>query len=211
MNRHPAKYTESLIPVFYEMLYGCDTVLDPFAGTGKIHDLPFKTIGVEIEEEWAAMRKETIHGDSTKLSDIFKDKKFDAICTSPTYGNRMADHHKAKDGSKRNTYTHAIGHDLKENNSGKMHFGEEYKKLHTMVYSECKKVLKDNGKFILNMKNHIKAGKEIDVFGWHVTELISKGFILREVKKVNVTGNGFGANSAARVPFEYVALFEVIK
>ena len=65
--KHPAKYTDALLPVFEELLKGCVKVLDPFAGTGKIHSLPYDTIGVEIEKEWAEMHENTIIGDATDL------------------------------------------------------------------------------------------------------------------------------------------------
>lgn len=73
-------------------------VLDPFAGVGRIHDLPKRiatTIGVEIEPEWAACRRATICGDSTRLP--VAPASCDVMATSPCYGSRMADHHEAKD------------------------------------------------------------------------------------------------------------------
>ena len=42
-------------------------------------------------------------GDARRLH--YLDATFDAICTSPTYGNRMADHHNARDSSPRLTPT----------------------------------------------------------------------------------------------------------
>ena len=55
--RHPAKYTDSFIPIFYERLKDTRNVLDSFAGTGKIGML--KNYGYngkiytnEIEPEW---------------------------------------------------------------------------------------------------------------------------------------------------------------
>lgn len=74
-------------------------VLDPFAGTGRIHDLPRRichTVGVELEPEWANMRPGTIVGDATALPAKWTDR-FDAVVSSPCYGSRMADHHEAKD------------------------------------------------------------------------------------------------------------------
>lgn len=74
-------------------------VLDPFAGVGRIHDLPARiavTVGVEIEPEWAACRSGTIIGDATALPSDWSGR-FDAVVTSPCYGNRMADHHEARD------------------------------------------------------------------------------------------------------------------
>ena len=203
--KHPAKHTDALLPVFEELLKGCTNVLDPFAGTGKIHLLPFDTIGVEIENEWAEMHEKTIVGDATDLP--FSNCEFDAICTSPTYGNRMADCHNAKDGSSRNTYTHKLGRVLSENNTGQMQWGEKYRDLHVKAWKECFRVLKEDGVFILNFKNHIRKGKEVDVFSWHVKTLIELGFSLDLVKQVETNGNGFGQNGKLRTGFEFVARF----
>jgi tRNA G10 N-methylase Trm11 len=203
--KHPAKYTDALLPVFEELLKGCVKVLDPFAGTGKIHSLPFDTIGVEIEKEWAEIHENTIIGDATDLQ--FANCEFDAICTSPTYGNRMADSHNAKDGSSRNTYTHKLGRDLNKNNTGKMQWGEQYRNLHIKAWNECFRVLKQDGVFILNFKNHIRKGNEVDVFSWHVKTLIETGFCLDLVRQVETLGNGFGQNGKLRTGFEFVARF----
>ena len=55
----------------------------------------------------------------------FSDATFDMVVTSPTYGNRMADHHNAKDGRRRITYTHNLGRTLTPGNSGAMQWGED--------------------------------------------------------------------------------------
>lgn len=202
---HPAKYTKKLMTIFQQMLIGVDSVLDPFAGTGRIHDLDFNTIGIEIEKEWADMHKDTIHGDSTCMT--FRDKYFDAVCTSPTYGNRMADCHNAKDNSKRNTYTHVIGHKLQENNTGKMQWGKNYRNVNEKVLRECHRVLKDNGTFILNIKNHIRKGEEVNVKNWFIEIMLDIGFYVLKMETVKVNGNGFGANGKIRLNNEYVIKF----
>lgn len=74
-------------------------VLDPFAGIGRIHDLPHNTVGVELEPEWAQCHKDTEVGDATKLR--FRANSYDAVVTSPCYGNRMSDHHENKDSCKK--------------------------------------------------------------------------------------------------------------
>ncbi len=208
--KHPAKYSPELLPLFKAILvqYGMtpySKVLDPFAGTGKIHELPFDTYGIEIEPEWANMHPRTICGDSTKMS--FENGTVDAVCTSPTYGNRMADNHHAKDKSKRNTYTHTLGRKLSKNNSGQMQWGDEYKMLHEQVYSECLRVLKPNGIMLINMKNHIRNGSEVDVNKWHIECLIKLGFDYINTVEVPLKGNGFGANGKIRTGVEYINVF----
>ena len=64
----------------------------------------------------------TTTGDSGQMH--YPDVTFDAICTSPTYGNRMADHHEARDGSPRDTYRHVLGRPLTPGNSGALHWGD---------------------------------------------------------------------------------------
>lgn len=64
-------------------------VLDNFAGVGLIHELPFDTWGTELEPEWACAHPRTLVADATRLP--FPDGSFDAVATSPTYANRMAD------------------------------------------------------------------------------------------------------------------------
>jgi len=61
----------------------------------------------------------------------------------------MADHHNAKDSSKRNTYTHCLGRKLKEENTGKMQWGHLYRNKHRKIYEEFIRVLKTNGYLIL--------------------------------------------------------------
>lgn len=134
-----------------DTLIGDGVVLDPFAGVGRIHELerPGRvTVGVEIELEWAATHPHTVCGDSTSLP--FPNETFDYIATSPTYGNRMADHHNARDDSRRFTYKHMLGRDLHPNNSGRMQWGAPYRRLHETVWAECWRVLKPDGRLIIN-------------------------------------------------------------
>lgn len=79
-------------------------VLDPFAGIGGIHELQQRlrceTTGVELLPHWAEAHERTIVGDATRLL-VGWTSSFDAVVTSPCYGNRMADHHNAADVCKR--------------------------------------------------------------------------------------------------------------
>ena len=211
--KHPAKYTDDFIPLFAEILVekGCKKILDPFAGVCKIVEIKkFGYDGLiyanEIEREWAVQGFEEVDclniGDAEHLP--FKSDFFDAICTSPTYGNRMADSHKAKDSSKRNTYTHTLGKELKEGNTGKMQWGSKYKEKHKAIYLELRRVLKDGGIFILNVSNHIRKGEVVKVTDWHVETLEDLGFTKIQEKRIETPRNGFGANSKLRVPYESI-------
>ena len=206
--KHPAKYTDVLLPIFQTILESnqCNTVLDPFAGTGKIHLLPFITIGVEIEPEWASLDTRTICGDATQLP--FNANTFDAICTSPTYGNRMADHHNAKDTSQRMTYTHTLGRQLHQNNSGKMQWGKQYQLLHLKAWSEASRVLKPSGIFILNISDHIRKGTVQPVTDWHIEAITSQGFTLIEHQHISTPRLGFGQHRTQRVQHESIITFK---
>lgn len=104
---HPAIFSDAILPVLARML-GPEhrRVLDPFAGVGRIHELrglvdwELVTIGVEIEPEWATVHTDTQVGNALALP--FASGVFDAVITSPTYGNRLADH-RARDGSYRHS------------------------------------------------------------------------------------------------------------
>lgn len=214
MTRHPAKYTDALLPVFAEMLAGAARVLDPFAGTGKLFELQpalpdTQFVGVEIEPEWAAMHPGIIQGNALTLP--FAANTFDAACTSSTYGNRMADHHEARDDSPRNTYRHVLGRPLHPANSGAMQWSEAYRDFHRAAWTELHRVLQKNGRLVLNCKDHIRAGQLIPVTRWHVETLMGLGFDVQEWRHVPCPGNRRGAHHQLRVDFESVILLKLIR
>ena len=202
--KHPAKYSNCLLPIFKTMLTGCDKVLDPFGGTGKLKLVRPDAVILEIEPEWAAISG-AIVGDATNMP--FRDREFDGICTSPTYGNRMADSFVCTKGYKRNTYRHTLGRELNPNNSGGMNWGYKYKELHRKAWAECYRVLKYNGIFILNISDHIRKGMVIPVTEWHIKELESLGFRKINHAKIETPRNRMGSNSLIRVDYESVICF----
>jgi len=207
VTRHPAKFSDALLPVISQQVPAGSLVLDPFAGTGKIHELRphATTIGVELEPEWAAMSPFTIVGDALHLP--FANKTFDAIATSPTYGNRMADHHNAKDASTRNTYRHTLGRSLHPNNSGQLQWGEPYRHFHVAAWTEAIRVLKPGGVFVLNTSDHYRKGVAQPVTKWHRSVLQGLGLTLVRATEVPTPRNRFGANGALRPDNESVITF----
>lgn len=234
--RHPARYSVPLLPRLAELVEGYERVLDPFAGTGeRLHDAIPRAVGLEIEPEWARMASGMVQGDALHLP--FADGTFDAITTSPTYGNRMADHHLAKDPckncmgwtrylgdgkfckkcggtglSRRNTYTHAIGHKLHANNSGAMHWGPKYREFHAEALREFHRVLRVGGRMVINMKDHIKNGERQHVVRWWIDAACRAGFEWNKEASeiVPLPGNRFGENGDKRVDHEWVLVFEKV-
>jgi hypothetical protein len=216
MIKHPAKYNDKFIPIFAELLSSSKNILDPFAGTGKIgliknHGFVGRIFCNEIEKEWG---NSSIHPvdewhfcDSANM-DWAIDEYFDAICTSPTYGNRMADHFNSKDSSKRITYKHYLGKDLNKNNTGRMQWGAKYKEKHLEIYKECKRVLKLNGIFILNVSDHIRKGKVVKVSKWHEEILLNIGMTKIKEILIKTERMKFGKNYSERVKNEVIYVFK---
>lgn len=203
--KHPAKYTDVLLNAFVKMLANSNCILDPFGGTGKVFLLnqwyPLAEIhAVEIEPEWAGMNQRTTLGNALELP--WKDNYFDAICTSPTYGNRMADG--LLDGYERITYTAKLGRKLSPGNSGGMQWGKEYKAFHVKAWNEATRVLKSGGVFVLNIKNHIRDGKEQHVTEWHIETLQEIGYEVVDHAKIRTPSMRFGQNGEKRIEHESV-------
>jgi len=213
MTAHPATYTTALLPILASLLPAGRPlrILDPFAGTGKVALLTawrpgIATYGTELEAEWAAQA--TARGCGTPISSAlhlpYPDHMFDAIVTSPTYGNRMADHHAARDASPRHTYRHVLGHPLHPENTGAMQWGSLYCDFHLRAWAECRRVLQPGGLFILNIKDHIRQGVRQPVTAWHVRALTQLGFTELTRVAVPCPGQRHGANGQARVNHETI-------
>jgi hypothetical protein len=186
---HPARYPNALIPILAGTVPvdQFPKVLDPFAGTGRIHQLPNQTVGVEIEPEWAALHDDTICASALALP--FDDKSFDAIVTSPTYGNRLADAGYSATPDRRNSYTFDLGRKLSDENSGGMYWGGRYRTFHETAWAEANRVLRSGGRFVLNIKDHIKLHERQFVTGWHVTHLMQTyGYSLLWCEDLNTSG-----------------------
>lgn len=215
---HPAVYSERFIPIFAEIAkkYDAKTVLDPFGGVGnigKIKDYGFegKVIANELEAEWSAFHEsnkvdESITGDARKMPSIESDS-IDAVITSPTYGNRLADRRiTAKVDNL--TYANSLGRELTSGNSGRMHYGPKYKQLHNEVYKELYRVVKPGGIAVINMKDFISKGKVVPVTDFHINAMLNAGFELLYRDKVKTTGLATGKIKRPKVESEDIIVFE---
>ena len=248
-NGHPATFSKQLWDVLIKRMDGAHVALDPFSGTGLIHRLAEAagvsvSIGIELEPEWAnvdefdQVNRIQVVADAFEYLPLFRNQ-VDAVVTSPAYGNRMADHHDAKEkckaciGSglvanglpsngpekcekcggvgrrtyKRNTYRHSLGRPLTDNNSGGLQWGDGYREFHSEAWRLCAGALRRGGRFILNIKDHVRKHEFQDVPNWHADTIESLGFVLVEEDWVNVSGNRQGSNYDKRADHEVVYTF----
>jgi SAM-dependent methyltransferase len=194
---HPAVFSDAVLDTFRRLLdrwhaRGTRRLLDPFAGTGRIHELAidgWETVGVELEPEWAQLHPDTIVGDARTLT--FARASFDAVVTSPAYGNRLADSYDASDPEARRSYAIDLGHPLTGNNGAGMQWGDDYRELHAAVWAECVRVLRPEGLLLLNCKDHQRDGQIIRVTGWHVRTLVELGLRFVDVATLPAAGLPF--------------------
>lgn len=211
---HPAEFPKPILAAIAATLSQYQSgpvLLDPFAGTGGIHRLrgivpnKYETIGVELEPEWAMASPHTIIGDATHLP--IASSSIDTVVTSPCYGNRMADHHEAKDGSYRHTYRHLLGRPLSEGSAAGLQWkSPAYKELHQSAWAEVSRVVRPGGLFVLNIKDHRRANQRMHVSAWHAATISSIGFRLVSVQSVTTPGFRFGSNLSRPMP-EKVLVF----
>lgn len=216
--KHPAKFSPQILdairahPLFPEE----GTIIDPFAGVGGIHYLSsdkIKTIGIEIERPWyleGLKHGPMVHWDSTRINMLYQRRSFDAMVTSPTYGNRFADHHRAKDGSVRRSYTHDLrssvdpDYELNKYNTGLYHESDQrYWHLHKIVWFRMWEVLKVGAPAFVNVSDFIRNGERVPVVEKHL-KILSEWFRLVDRMEIPTRRMRMGENSAARVDSEAV-------
>lgn len=209
---HPAEYTTSLLPVMAAMLKGRRRILDIFGGAGGAFSLEHwlgagvEIEAIELEPEFAAMHPRTRQGNALALP--WPAGYFDAICTSPAYGNRLADNYRP--GADCFGYAQSLQRELHPDNAGGMQWnpnGGDYQVTHVLAYAEARRVLQPGGAFVLNMKDHYRNKVLQHVTDWHVNTLKALGFSVVKRQKVNTPSLRYGENHELRVDFEHVILF----
>lgn len=218
---HPAPFSPEILATAAGMLGpGPGLALDPMAGSGRGLDLleraGFTPIGWEIEPEWAISDPRTRIGDF-RANDLATGT-VDAIFTSPSYGNRLADgyagspkdmEHLAATGKiRRRTYRIALGRPLSPGSGAGLQWGPEYRDLHREIMQEMARVLCVGGNLVLNISDHIRDGEVQPVSGWWIEELVD-GLDMTIDRFVTVRTRRYrdGANRTVRVPFEHVIRF----
>lgn len=211
--RHPAKFSAALMPIIAAHIQPGTLCLDPFGGTGgRLAQAALQNRARVIinEIQWKVLftAASTRRTNANALYLPYSSNSLDAIITSPTYGNRMAD--KYTDGSRRNTYRAAFGDDeeLHFHNTGAMQWGNLYRSVHAQAWQEAARVLKSGGTFLLNISDHIRAGKLIPVSRWHCETLQANDLVLLETHTVTTPRNRQGENGDKRAACEYIFVFQ---
>jgi hypothetical protein len=222
--KHPAKFSDSIVGQLDRLVRAeqrrlCRELwlLDPFAGVGRIHRLhregKIATVGVELEPEWAACHSRTICADSlawmrgADVSEEPRARLFDVIATSPTYGNRMADDHDARDGSTRHSYRHDLGRPLSTGSSGGMPWGPRYWSFHAEAYRLMFDVLAPGGLLLLNVSDFVRHKAIVPAAMWHRGALAGAGFVEssgEQPRLVETRRLRYGENHDARAVAELI-------
>lgn len=191
---HPAKYpTEVLVELDHVVSAEADRrgkrlrILDPMAGVGRIHrfdEAAHRVVGNELEPEWAiqGLPGLTTVRDATDLP--FPADSFNVWATSPSYGNRLADSHDAKDACKkcdgtgvkpetdpprrcpnckgdglsaRNTYRAKLGRKPTGGSGSVLQWGPSYRRTHGAMLGEALRVTEGGGLLVVNIANHLRT------------------------------------------------------
>lgn len=206
--KHPAKFSapimEEIIRVTTNELPEDAFILDPFAGAGGIHVLrpTFLTYGIELEPEWASDSQFTAQGDATATGLL--DSSFDAVVTSPPYGNRMADQDMRP--SVGATYAKILGRRVSDGSAAGMQWGPEYRTTMVSALGEIHRVLVPGGLFLLNVSDHVRDKQLQHVPEWFLMECVCMGFILHDDIEIKTRRMMRGANRA-RANCEHLYVF----
>lgn len=234
--RHPAPFNEAFLRYVVsalgdQFLRGPMWLLDPMAGTCRLHrlqghhgDVLVRTFCSELEPEWTEPSPDPALGFTQAgvhafqaLHDRTADEKLFAgprwIVTSPVWGNRMADHHEAKDESDRLTYRHRLGRPVSEGSSCSMPWGDEYRAWHTTFLRYAYETSLDGERMFIEIGDHLRTVKRTavraQVTAWWIKAGVAAGWHLERAERLSVGRLRKGANHAVRIP--YIHALELVK
>lgn len=218
---HCATYSKELWPAMQRMVKAnvrSDHVYDPMAGIGTVADIfpDLRPFGCELEPEYAA------EADWIRSGNCLDDRDtFGFVCTSPPYGNRMADQYlgtaaeralRAETGKKprRNGYAMDLNRRLTDGSAAALQWGPKYRLAMTEIWEHLSRFNVDvTGHLLVNVASHFRGGVYAEVSEWTLkTILRQEGMVLIDYDFVPTPGNRDGANRELRVGGEHLFLFE---
>jgi hypothetical protein len=216
--KHPAKYSAPILDVLDRLVQaeGAEhrrreraagrhprplEVFDVMAGVGRIHELAranhVLTVGIEIEPEWAGLHPGTICADCRQwIGRPGHAERADVVATSPDYGNRFADHHEARDGSRRHSYRHDLGRMPTEGSTTVLPYGHRYCEAHASIVRAVDRLVRPGGLVLWNVSNFYRGDELVGVVEFHRGLWLAQGYRHdgpdRKVATKRHTGNGRG-------------------
>jgi hypothetical protein len=204
---HPAKFTDLILEAMrvrindeakrvngVSRLADCSeplTVLDPFAGVGRIWRLHreglIEVTAMELEEEWAAHDSRTLIGDSLRAMEDGRLSSFHVIATSPCYANRFADCHDAQDGSERHSYKHDLGRMPSPGSNATYPWGPKYWAFMGRFYRLAAEALLPGGLLLLNVSNFQRQRVMVNAVQWHQGACWGAGLAQSPAKEPTLT------------------------
>lgn len=213
---HPAQYTHRLLPHIKEMLRGYKPVIDPFGGAGaRLRQAIPDAIPSDLQLEYIRRGLADTPGMGLVANALhlpYKTGSVPAAVASPTYGNMLARKGRfGRPGGKTPwAYEDTLSAPMHPDNSGRMWWGPKYRDLHERAWPELFRVLQPQGRFVLNIKDFIKGGKQIPVSEWQREAAERAGFRYLDKIEVPVPGHKsqFTAGEGKVIPYENLYLLE---
>jgi hypothetical protein len=107
----------------------------------------------------------------------------------------------------RRSYRHDLGRPLHPHNAGQLQWGRPYRDFHEAAWREAVRVLRPDGRLVLNISDHRRAGRLVEVTAWHTECLVGLGLTLDCDVPVATRRLRYGANADARAEAEHVLTF----